>query len=54
MITSSDEINQAAREQASRQELLRVFVKFSKEGGTTLKYLPPKHVGVICDGLFIY
>ncbi|CAF1169129.1 unnamed protein product [Adineta steineri] len=49
-VTSSDGINEAARDQASRQQLLRVFVKFIDEGGAPLKYLPPKHVGVICDG----
>ncbi len=53
MATTSDGINEAARDQASRQQLLRVFVKFLKEGGAPLKYLPPKHVGVICDGLFL-
>jgi hypothetical protein len=52
LVTSSDGINEAARDQASRQQLLRVFVKFLAEGGTTMKYLPPKHVGVICDGSF--
>jgi len=50
LVTTSEGINEAARDQASRQQLLRVFVKFLKEGGTQLKYLPPKHVGVICDG----
>jgi hypothetical protein len=50
LVTTSDGINEAARDQASRQQLLRVFVKFVKEGGIPIKYLPPKHVGVICDG----
>jgi hypothetical protein len=50
LVTTSAGINEAARDQASRQQLFRVFVKFLKEGGTQLKYLPPKHVGVICDG----
>jgi len=54
LATTSDGINEAARDQASRQQLLRVFVKFVKEGGTPMKYLPPKHVGVICDGLFLF
>jgi hypothetical protein len=49
-VTTSEGINEAARDQASRQQVLRVFVKFLKEGSTPLKYLPPKHVGVICDG----
>jgi len=53
LATTSDGMNEAARDQASRQQLLRVFVKFLKEGGAPLKYLPPKHVGVICDGLFL-
>ncbi|CAF3809251.1 unnamed protein product [Rotaria sordida] len=43
-------INEAARDQASRQQLLRVFVKFLKDDHHTMKLLPPKHVGVICDG----
>ena len=50
LVTSSSGINEAARDQASRQQVLRVFVKFLKEDGALLKYLPPKHVGVICDG----
>jgi hypothetical protein len=44
-------MNEAARDQASRQQLLRVFVKFIKEDAPAIKFLPPKHVGVICDGL---
>lgn len=47
---TSDGINEAARDQATRQQILRVFVKFVKDDGSTLKLLPPKHVGVICDG----
>ena len=43
-------INSAARDHASRQEILRVFVKFVKEGQTVLNIVPSKHVGVICDG----
>jgi len=50
LITTSVGINEAARDQASRQQLFRVFVKFLKVDGTPLNYLPPKHVGVICDG----
>ncbi|CAM4912141.1 unnamed protein product [Rotaria socialis] len=49
-VTTSDGINEAARDQASRQQLLRVFVKFMKEDCAPMKLLPPKHVGVICDG----
>ncbi len=52
MATTSDGINEAARDQASRQQLLRVFVKFIKEDAAPMKLLPPKHVGVICDGLY--
>jgi hypothetical protein len=52
LVTTSEGINETARDQASRQQLLRVFVKFVAENGTPLKYLPPKHVGVICDALF--
>jgi hypothetical protein len=52
LATTSDGINEAARDQASRQQLLRVFVKFIKDDAVPmLKLLPPKHVGVICDGL---
>ena len=50
LATNSDGINEAARDQASRQQLLRVFVKFIKDDLPPLKLLPPKHVGVICDG----
>ena len=50
LVKTSDGINATARDQASRQEILRVFVKFLKEGQTVLNYLPSKHVGVICDG----
>jgi hypothetical protein len=50
LVTTSAGINEAARDQASRQQLFRVFVKFLKVDGTPLNYLPPKHVGVICDG----
>jgi hypothetical protein len=52
LATTSDGINEAARDQASRQQLLRVFVKFIKDEHATapMKLLPPKHVGVICDG----
>ena len=53
LVDSSDGINEAARDQASRQQLLRVFVRFLHEGALPTKYLPPKHVGVICDGSFI-
>jgi hypothetical protein len=53
LVTTSDGINEAARDQASRQQLFRVFVRFLNDGGTPLKYLPPKHVGVICDGSLI-
>jgi hypothetical protein len=48
--TTSEGINEAARDQASRQQILRVFVKFTKEDVPAMKLLPPKHVGVICDG----
>jgi hypothetical protein len=52
LATTSDGINEAARDQASRQQLLRVFVKFIKDDVVPMvKLLPPKHVGVICDGL---
>ena len=47
---NSQGINAAARDHASRQEILRVFVKFVKEGQTVLNIVPSKHVGVICDG----
>jgi hypothetical protein len=50
LATTSDGINEAARDQAARQQLLRVFVKFIKDDGIPMKLLPPKHVGVICDG----
>jgi hypothetical protein len=50
LATTSDGMNEAARDQASRQQLLRVFVKFLKEDAPAIKFLPPKHVGVICDG----
>ncbi|CAF1169940.1 unnamed protein product [Adineta steineri] len=50
MAVSTDGINEAARDQASRQQLLRVFVKFTKEDVAPIQLLPPKHVGVICDG----
>jgi hypothetical protein len=53
LVDSSDGINEAARDQASRQQLLRVFVRFLHEGAMPTKYLPPKHVGVICDGSFV-
>ena len=49
-VTISERINEAARDQASHQQLLRVFVKFLTEYGTPMKYLAPKHVGVICNG----
>ncbi|UJR24054.1 hypothetical protein I4U23_027022 [Adineta vaga] len=49
LATKSDGINEAARDQASRQQLLRVFVKFIKDDVPSVKFLPPKHVGVICD-----
>jgi hypothetical protein len=42
LVTTSAGINEAARDQASCQQLFRVFVKFLNEGGTSLKYLPPK------------
>jgi len=48
--TTSDGINEAARDQASRHQLLRVFVKLIKDDVASTKFLPPKHVGVICDG----
>jgi hypothetical protein len=50
LATTSDGINEAARDQASRQQILRVFVKFIKEDVPSMTLLPPKHVGVICDG----
>ena len=50
MVKTSEGINTAARDHASRQEILRVFVKFVKEGQTVLNIVPSKHVGVICDG----
>jgi len=50
LATASEGINEAARDQASRQQLLRVFVKFIKDDAAATKLLPPKHVGVICDG----
>lgn len=53
LATKTDGINEAARDQASRQQLLRVFVKFVKEDPAPMKLLPPKHVGVICDGLYL-
>ena len=45
-----EEINAVAREHASRQEILRVSLKFVKEGQTVLNILPSKHVEVMCDG----
>jgi hypothetical protein len=36
--------------EAARQQILRVFVKFIKEDVSPMKLLSPKHVGVICDG----
>ncbi|CAF3687729.1 unnamed protein product [Rotaria sp. Silwood1] len=50
LATTPEGINEAARDQASRQQLLRVFVKFIKDDLVPTKLLPPKHVGVICDG----
>ncbi|CAF1577243.1 unnamed protein product [Rotaria magnacalcarata] len=50
LTTTSDGINEAARDQVSRQQLLRVFVKFIKEDHCSMKLLPPIHVDVICDG----
>ncbi|CAF2580757.1 unnamed protein product [Rotaria sp. Silwood2] len=50
LATAFEGINEAARDQASRQQLLRVFVKFIKDDLPPIKLLPPKHVGVICDG----
>ncbi len=50
LVTTSAGINEAARDQASRQQLFCVFVKFLKEDETPLKHLPSKYVGVICDG----
>ena len=50
LVRTSNEINEAVRNQSSREELFRVFVKFLKEDFPKLKYLPPTHIGVICDG----
>ncbi len=50
MATIPKGINEATRDQASRQQILRVFVKFNKEDIPPMKLLSPKHVGVICDG----
>lgn len=50
LATTPEGINEAARDQASRQQIFRVFVKFVKEETNSIKYLPPKHIGVICDG----
>ncbi|CAM4743019.1 unnamed protein product [Rotaria magnacalcarata] len=50
LTTTSDGINEAARDQVSRQQLLRVFVKFIKEDHCSMKLLPPIRVDVICDG----
>ncbi len=52
LATTSDGINEAARDQASRQQLLRVFVKFIKDDTNPMNFVPSKHVGVICDGLY--
>ncbi|CAF2754226.1 unnamed protein product [Rotaria sp. Silwood2] len=45
---SSDGVNEAARDQASPQQLLRVFVKFIKENFNRTKPMPSKYLGVIC------
>ena len=45
---SSEGIGEAARDQSSRHQLLRVFVKFLSKN----KITPVKHLGVICDGSF--
>ena len=50
LVKTSEGINTAARDHASRQEILRVFVKFVKEYQTVLNLVPSKHAGVICDG----
>ena len=52
LATTSDGINEAARDQASRQQLLRVFVKLIKDDLVSMKLLPAKHIGVICDGWY--
>ena len=46
---SSEGIMEAAKDQSSRQQLLRVFVKLIGKN----KLNPVKHLGVICDGLSI-
>ncbi len=38
LVTTSEGINETARDQASRQQLLRVFVKFLTENRTSMKY----------------
>jgi len=50
LVQSPDGINEAARDQASRQQLLRVFVSFHRDDIHQRKVPPSKHVGVICDG----
>jgi len=46
----SNGINRLARDQAAKQDLLRVFVQFYSQGQSMVRSIPPKHVGVICDG----
>lgn len=49
-VQSADEINQAARYRSSRQQMLRLFVKLSKNSSQTTGFNSSKHLGVICDG----
>lgn len=47
---SSNGINRLARDQAAKQDLLRVFVQFYRQDPSIHSHRLPKHVGVICDG----
>ena len=53
LVSDGEGINSCARGQASRQEVLRLFVQFHGEtrgGWTSLSSSSSKHIGVICDG----
>lgn len=52
-MSDGEGINSCARGQASRQEVLRLFVQLDvekREGWNSLSSSSSKHIGVICDG----
>lgn len=49
-VDSSSGINEAARDQSSGQQILRVFAKLSQLNDRKIDIQRSKHLGVICDG----